>query len=122
VLDHAGKAPVHEGAQGPDFPGWAAAIRQIAARDRTWCKLSGLTTMALPGPWDAATLAPFVDVLLEAFGPQRLIFGSDWPVSLRAGAYPELIQTVLTLLEQLTASEQEAILRSNAVEAYRLIE
>lgn len=77
VLDHAGKPPVAEGVLTP----WADDLRALAALPHTVCKLSGLVTEADPRRWRDQDLRPYTDVLLDAFGPDRLMFGSDWPVS-----------------------------------------
>lgn len=75
VVDHGAKPPIDAG----EIDAWAAQIRAIARHTRAFCKVSGLATQAVPG-WGADTLKPYVAVLLEAFGPGRLMWGSDWPV------------------------------------------
>ncbi len=82
VLDHLGKPDIARGARH-----WAQQIRPLAALPHVACKLSGLITEAPGGRWRAEELLPFFDAALEAFGPQRLMFGSDWPVCLLAGDY-----------------------------------
>lgn len=117
VIDHAGKPPVAEGPDGPHFGSWAAALRAAAERPRTWCKLSGLTTMANP-QWRMQDLDPFIEVVVEAFGPDRVIFGSDWPVSSRRGSYGELVAGMRSWLSQLAPHERSAILGGNAEHLY----
>ena len=80
VIDHGAKPDI----AGAELRSWASAIHDIARTTQTRCKLSGLVTEA-GGGWTAETLKPFVDVLLEAFGPTRLMWGSDWPVVNEAG-------------------------------------
>ncbi|GAA2773241.1 amidohydrolase family protein [Kitasatospora cinereorecta] len=117
VLDHLGKPPI---ATGPLTP-WAADVRRLAALPNTVCKLSGLLTEAAPGA-DVHDLQPYVDVALQAFGPQRLMFGSDWPVSTLAAGYRQVVSTTVDLLvlAQLSPSEQAAVLSGNAARIYAL--
>ncbi|MEU4290904.1 amidohydrolase family protein [Kribbella sp. NPDC026596] len=118
VLNHSGKPPL---AQGWDACGqWAASITRLARLDNVVCKLSGLTTMARLDSWTTADLSPAVDHLLDTFGPTRLIFGSDWPNSLRAGSYTRTLDAVQENLKQLSADEQDAIVAATAERVYRL--
>src|SRR5205823_4602956 len=87
VLDHCSKPPVAS----DDLEPWATGIRRLAAQDNVVCKLSGLVTEADWASWQVADLAPYVEVVLEAFGPRRLAFGSDWPVCLLAAPYAEVL-------------------------------
>jgi predicted TIM-barrel fold metal-dependent hydrolase len=120
VLDHAGKPDLS--AQGRDRVGalasWAADLRPLAAHPQVTCKLSGLITEANWSNWSAGDLAPVLDVLLETFGPRRLMFGSDWPVCLLAGTWQLWAQTVQLLLAPLTATERADILGGNATRIY----
>src|SRR5207245_11376490 len=93
VVDHGAKPEIAAGR----FGRWAADIRGLAEETRAWVKLSGLVTEAGPD-WSVERLRPYVEHLLEYFGPQRDIFGSDWPVvTLRAG-YPDRLRAADTLL------------------------
>ncbi|GAB1818840.1 amidohydrolase family protein [Herbidospora sp. RD11066] len=116
VLDHLGKPAIAAG----EFWSWAALLRELAAEPNVTAKLSGLITEADRERWDAATLRPYVEVAIEAFGPERLMFGSDWPVCLLAGSLPEWTDTVRDLLAGLPAGEQEAIFSGTAERVYRL--
>ncbi|MGW0914509.1 amidohydrolase family protein [Streptomyces sp. NPDC002784] len=87
VLDHAGKPPVASGALEP----WATDLRALAALPNTVCKLSGLLTEADPASWTVDDLRPYADTVLDAFGPHRLMFGSDWPVSTPLASYGEVL-------------------------------
>jgi L-fuconolactonase len=120
VLDHAAK-PLCRGdrASRDAHAAWAGGIRELARRPNTWCKLSGLATEAGPG-WSAAALAPWVDVLLEAFGPRRLLFGSDWPVCLLSTAHHGWVMAVRELTGRLSGPENAALFGGSAREAYRL--
>lgn len=120
VVDHAGKPAIGDrNFHDRSFHTWARDIGTIAADGRTMCKLSGLATEAGPG-WTAADLQPYVDHLLDCFGPQRLVFGSDWPVLTLAGSYAGWLAVVRSLLAGLTVAERWAVLRDNAVRLYRL--
>lgn len=116
VLDHGAKPEIAAGL----FEPWAGLIGELAQRPNVTCKLSGLVTEAGPG-WTPETFAPYVDRLLECFGPGRLMFGSDWPVCTLAASYHEVITLARTLLDaRLSASEMDAVFGANAVAAYGL--
>ncbi len=107
--------------QATPFAQWAAAMRALATLPNVCCKLSGLLTEAPPGA-DAATLGPYVDVLLEHFGPQRLIWGSDWPVLTLAASYDTWIEITESLLQGASEDDRAAIMGGNAARVYRLYE
>lgn len=117
VLDHFGKPDIARGARH-----WAQQIRPLAALPHVACKLSGLITEAPGGRWRAEELLPFFDAALEAFGPQRLMFGSDWPVCLLAGDYRQVVQLCERALSTLGAAEQAAIWGDTARRIYGLTE
>ena len=114
VLDHLGKPPVASGELEP----WAAGIRALAAEPNVFCKLSGLQTIA-PAGWTYAELAPYVDIALEAFGPGRLIFGSDWPVCTTAASYSRVCEVAQAACSGLSDRERAAVLAGNARAIYR---
>lgn len=118
VLDHLAKPPIASGELEP----WAGLIGELAAEPNVTAKLSGLITEAAWDGWDVAALRPYVDVALDAFGPGRLMFGSDWPVCLLAGSLPGWAETARFLLDGagLSAAEQEAVLGGTAARVYRL--
>ncbi|TFV93794.1 amidohydrolase [Blastococcus sp. CT_GayMR20] len=115
VLDHLGKAPIASGQVEP----WATGLRALAAEPNVWCKLSGIHTIAAPGA-TYADLAPFADVAMEAFTPARVVFGSDWPVSLQRASYADVVQTAARACAALAPAERSAVLRGNAREVYGL--
>jgi len=115
VLDHAAKPP----SVTDHLSIWARDLRTLAQRPNVWCKLSGLAT-ELIGSHDPTALARSIAVVLEAFGPQRVLFGSDWPVCLLATGYGCWLNTVREHLAPLTSTERAAIFGGNAVIAYRL--
>jgi L-fuconolactonase len=85
VLDHLGKPPIASGELQP----WADAVRLLASLPNTVCKLSGMVTEA-DRSWNVEDLKPYADTVLDAFGPERLMFGSDWPVCRLAATYAEV--------------------------------
>ncbi|MEZ0095483.1 amidohydrolase [Streptacidiphilus sp. EB129] len=116
VLDHLGKPPI---ASGPIRP-WADRLRALAALPNTVAKLSGLPTEADWHTWTSADLRPYADTALETFGPQRLLFGSDWPVVTLAADYARIVRTARELTECLAPSEREAVFGGNAIAVYRM--
>jgi L-fuconolactonase len=116
VLDHLGKPPVAAGELQP----WARSVQELAAAPNTVCKLSGLVTEAPWDSWTPADLRPYTDTVLDAFGPDRLMFGSDWPVCTLAASYKEVLDTAHILTAGLTPSEREAVFSDTAVRTYGL--
>ncbi len=116
VLDHIAKPPIKAGQMEP----WATALKNLAKRPNIVCKVSGLVTEAVYNNWTKAQIIPYLDVTLEAFGPRRLMFGSDWPVCLVATTYRNWHSLVQEWASKLSASEQDRLFGLTAVEAYRL--
>ncbi|MEV3971389.1 amidohydrolase family protein [Streptomyces sp. NPDC050698] len=116
VLDHLSKPPIARGEPQP----WASLIRQLAAQPNVFCKLSGMVTEAEWDHWNASTLRPYADVVLDAFGPERVMFGSDWPVCLLAASYEEVVAAAEELTGGLTQAERSEIFGGTATRAYRL--
>ena len=120
VVDHAAKPVVACGMRPwPSFAAWRDHMASIARESTACCKLSGLVTEA-DGEWSTAELRPYVEVLLETFGPRRLIWGSDWPVVLLAGGYEAWWRATVELLSGLPPEDGAAILGGNAAAFYRL--
>jgi L-fucono-1,5-lactonase len=115
VLDHLGGPPVGSGQDGNDGP-WGAAIRALAALPNVACKLSGAHTT----PAHASDLRPYYETVLAAFGPDRLMFGSDWPVSTIAAPYGQVCALYRELTTQLSPAEQDAIFDRTARRVYGL--
>lgn len=113
VIDHAAKPDIASGDAGE----WRGAMRAIARDSDTFCKLSGLVTEARPG-WREEDLRPFADVLLEAFGPARLMWGSDWPVVNEAGGYAAWRSVADSLTEGCTMDERQQIFGGTARRFY----
>ncbi|MGW2830796.1 amidohydrolase family protein [Streptomyces sp. NPDC001286] len=116
VLDHLGKPPIVSGALEP----WATDLRTLAALPNTVAKLSGLVTEADPAGWTLDDLRPYVETALEAFGPDRLMFGSDWPVCTLAATYGEVVEATRRLIAGLGESERTRIMGDTATRVYRL--
>ncbi len=116
VVDHLAK-PVAQGAPPPE---WRRLIGELARRDHVFCKFSGLVTEVPGGRWTPELLAPYFVVVLEAFGPDRLMFGSDWPVCLVATDYARWAGFVDACIAPLTTTERAAILGGTATRFYRL--
>lgn len=113
VVDHGAKPFISDGRLDP----WRADMAAVAARPNTVCKLSGLVTEAGAG-WTAEALRPYVDHLLSTFGPQRLLWGSDWPVVNLAGGYDRWHAATEALLAGLGEADRAAILGGNAARIY----
>lgn len=116
VVDHLAKPPIAAGQLEP----WATHLRELARRENVVCKLSGMVTEADVANWSIDDLRPFVNVVLDAFGPGRLMFGSDWPVCTVACDYRRWRSTVNELLADLSESEQQQILGGTAIAVYHL--
>jgi L-fuconolactonase len=116
VLDHVAKPRIAAGILEP----WRSNMRTLAGHPNVYCKLSGIVTEAAWDRWTIEDLRPYFDVVLEAFGPSRLMFGSDWPVCTVAASYGRWLSTLETLLRSLTQSEQASVFGGTAIEAYRL--
>jgi len=116
VVDHAAKPRIRDRVVSP----WRERMRDLARRPNAFCKLSGMVSEADPGGWTRETLEPYADVVLEAFGPARVMFGSDWPVCLAACPYSRWLATVGDLCAGLSAGERESVLGGTACRVYGL--
>ncbi len=116
VIDHLAKPPIRDG----QLHSWAELVRPFGGLGNVWCKVSGLVTEADWATWRPDDLAPFVAHALDVFGPDRLLFGSDWPVCLLAATYGDVLDAAQATLPDLTTAELAAVFGENAVEVYRL--
>lgn len=119
VLDHLGKPPIKGGTSGKRAE-WTKRLRELARNANVMCKLSGLVTEADWTSWKESDLGSYLDVAFDAFGPRRLMIGSDWPVCLLAGDYSRVVGVVTSWLEGQTSETREAILGGNAARFYCL--
>lgn len=116
VLDHIAKPPIKAGIIEP----WKTEMQQLARHPQLHCKISGLVTEADWQHWQEEELKPYLDVVFEAFGPDRLMFGSDWPVCLLAAPYSKVVKLVKGYIAQLPEQDQEKIMSHNAKAFYKL--
>jgi L-fuconolactonase len=118
VLDHCAKPPIASG----DLAAWRVGLTAVARHAHVTCKVSGLITEAHWTTWTREQIEPCLDAAAEAFGPERLMFGSDWPVCLLAGEYARVADLVETWALRLTASERRRVFGGTAAAVYRLEE
>lgn len=115
VVDHLAKP----GIAADEWEPWASALRDLASDGLTVCKLSGMVTEAGPG-WTVSQLARYADLVFDIFGPDRVMWGSDWPVVLLASDYDGWLETTTTLLAGLSANERAAVMGGTAQRFYGL--
>jgi len=116
VLDHLAKPPIRSGS----LDAWARDLRELALFPNVYAKLSGLVTEADWQSWRPADIRPYLDVAFECFGPNKLMFGSDWPVCTVAAPYERVVSLVEDYLVPFTKEEREAVLGGNAAKFWRL--
>jgi len=120
VLDHLAKPRIATWTKPGDLHAWRNDIEALARHENVCCKLSGLVTEAAWRRWRPADFTPYLDVALAAFGPERLMFGSDWPVCLLSGDYAEVAGISKDFCARLSAAEQAAIWGGTATRFYGL--
>ena len=116
VINHISKPPIKDGVLSP----WADLIEQAAAHENVFCKLSGMITEADHQTWKPADLAPYIKHVLKVFGPERCMFGSDWPVCLLAGTYDDVVNALQQNINTLNPQELDDIFRGSASRFYRI--
>lgn len=114
VIDHLAKPYIKDG----KIDEWASWMKKIASFDNVHCKVSGMVTEANWKSWTSAELNPYIEVVLEAFGAERLMFGSDWPVQLLAAEYQQYHDLLSDYISSLSAVEQANIMGNNAAKFY----
>ena len=114
VLDHIAKPRIRDGAVMP----WRDNLREMARRPNVWCKISGVVTEADHKHWTEAQVRFYVDTAIEAFGPKRIMFGSDWPVCLEATMYKNWSDLVHRATKNFSPSERDMIFGGSAAAAY----
>ncbi|HWW17459.1 MAG TPA: amidohydrolase family protein [Candidatus Saccharimonadales bacterium] len=116
VIDHCAKPEVKSGKILP----WATHIKEIAQNRNVFCKVSGLVTEADWKRWKADDFKPYLDVVFDAFGAERLMFGSDWPVCLLAATYRQVMQLLEDYAKGFSLADKDKIFGGNAARFYRL--
>lgn len=116
VLDHIAKPSIRDGV----FEPWARNLRELARRENVYCKVSGMVTEADWEKWTSEDLRPYFEIVLGAFGPARLMAGSDWPVCLLATSYSKWFATLREFAQALSASEKDLIFGEVAAQVYSL--
>lgn len=116
IVDHIAKPVIKNNS----FDAWAKNMKELAKRPRVFCKVSGMVTEADWKKWTPAQLQRYFDTVLEAFGPRRLMFGSDWPVCLVASGYTKWVRTVEAAYAKLSADEKAWLFGKTAQVAYDL--
>jgi len=116
VLDHLAKPPI----KAVEITTWARGIRRLAAFPNVFCKLSGMVTEADWQRWNPEQMTPYLDVAFDAFGPERLMVGSDWPVCLVAASYARTLEVVKNYLARHAPAALDAVLGGNAQRFWRL--
>lgn len=116
VLDHLGKPSIREGILEP----WKSDLAMLAECPNVWCKLSGMVTEADRQNWRYRDLLPYMEAALAAFGPDRIMVGSDWPVCLLAGSYGEVMKIAGEFTAYLDSTDQHKIFVQNAADCYQL--
>lgn len=116
VLDHIAKPLIHLNKMAP----WKENIQKLARHENVNCKISGMVTEADYQNWTPSQLQPYFEVIMEAFGPNRLLFGSDWPVCLVATTYKNWVDVVQNSISSLSETEQIKIMGGNAVRIYQI--
>ncbi len=116
ALDHIAKPFIKDGIVGA----WEDDIRRLASFENVYCKVSGMVTEAAWKTWTQDDFAPYLDIVFDCFGVERLMFGSDWPVCTLAGSYSQVVGIVETYIAALSADEQAAVMGGNATAFYGL--
>ena len=116
ILDHVAKPRIRDRVFSP----WRENIGKLARRSNVYCKVSGMVTEADWHAWSEEDVSPYIETVVEAFTPNRLMFGSDWPVMTLASSYGRWMATIQSAIAQLSVTEKERILGGTAVEAYGL--
>ena len=116
VIDHIAKPYIKDGF----YDGWAVLMKEIAKHENVECKVSGMITEANYKSWTEAQLEPYLDLVFNAFGTDRIMYGSDWPVSLVAGNYSKVKGIVTNYISKLSEEEQHNLMGKNAIQFYNL--
>ena len=116
IIDHIAKPYIKDGF----YDGWATLMKAIGEHKNVYCKLSGMTTEADYNNWTPEQIEPYMQLVLNSFGANRILFGSDWPVCLVVGNYTKTKELVTNFIAKLSSEEQAAIMGGNAIKFYNL--
>lgn len=116
VVDHLAKPDI----KGKRIAGWEAGIRLLASQQNIYCKISGMVTEADWKNWKQDEFTPYLDIIVHAFGINRVMFGSDWPMCLVSGSYEEVMKIVSDYFSSFSAEEQSLFFGGNAINFYKL--
>ena len=116
VIDHIAKPTIKE----QKIPDWKKDIQALAGYENLYCKISGMVTEANWKDWEQKDFTPYLDTVVETFGTNRIMFGSDWPVCLVAASYQQMLAIVTNYFSSFTANEQTKFFGLNAIEFYNL--
>ncbi|MFC5683725.1 amidohydrolase family protein [Flavobacterium sp. MAHUQ-51] len=116
VIDHIAKPYIKDGF----YDGWATLMKAISSYPNVYCKLSGMITEADYNHWSPEQIEPYMQLVLDTFGAERILFGSDWPVCLVAGNYTKTKELVTNFIAKLNLEDQAAIMGGNAMQFYNL--
>lgn len=116
IIDHIAKPEIKI----QRFDNWEPYIRNIAKHENVYIKVSGLVTEANWGEWKKTNITPYLDIVFESFGSDRVMYGSDWPVCLLAASYERQLAVIQNYISKLSVSEHENIMGNNAVRFYNL--
>jgi L-fuconolactonase len=116
VIDHLAKPYIKD----KKIDGWKGDIQQLAQYENVFCKISGMVTEASWQSWEENDFMPYIDVVVNTFGTDRVMFGSDWPVCLLAATYNEVVHIVKNYFSSFTENEQDKVFGQNAIKFYNL--
>lgn len=116
ILDHCGNADVRS----KDLSGWREDMSRLAERKNLVCKVSGIVASAAGSPWSADDLAPIINHVLAEFGPDRVVFGGDWPVCTLAATYREWVEALKSIVKGRSQADNRKLFYDNAIRVYRL--
>lgn len=116
VLDHLAKPPIKSGT----IQAWKSGLEKLAAMSNVWCKLSGMVTEADHRAWKQEDFLPYMAVVLDSFGTDRVMLGSDWPVCTLGGTYQDVMEIPMKFISRMSQTDQELIGYQNALDGYQL--
>lgn len=121
IIDHCAKPAIkNKKITDPISAGWKRGMQEIAQNENVFCKLSGLVTEAAWNQWNDIDFYPYLDVVFESFGTERLVFGSDWPVMMLSATYTKWINLLDQYLSTFSVEERRAVFAENAIKFYNI--